>query len=78
MLYFTFYVFRFMFLMEALMSAYSDSDLPHPDSSDDEVHTFAPIIEFFLVIMLGLYKLAEFLTELATLPFTKAPAPQEG
>lgn len=59
------------------MSAYSDSDLPHPDSSDDEVRTFAPIIEFFLVIMLGLYRLAEFLTELITLPFAKAPSPPE-
>lgn len=48
-------------------------------SSDDSdtVHSFAPIIEFFLVIMLGLYRLVEFLTELATLPFTKASSPSE-
>ncbi|MCC7522292.1 hypothetical protein IT407_00605 [Candidatus Uhrbacteria bacterium] len=61
------------------MSAYADSDLPHPDASDDPdtVHSFAPIIEFFLVIMLGIYQLAEFLMEIAALPFAKAPSPSE-
>jgi hypothetical protein len=69
----------FRIFVEVFMSAYADSDLPHPDASDDPdtVHSFAPIIEFFLVIMLGLYRLVEFLTELATLPFTKAPSPSE-
>jgi hypothetical protein len=58
-----------MFLsQEVLMSASDDPDT---------VHSFAPIIEFFLVIMLGLYQLVEFLTELAALPFTKASASRE-